>query len=93
MLVHCTENFQSIHFISFSNETFAKQQEAMQLEFHQSYTIKGTQNFHYFHPTQMKGMGPISIHFATPQLIVNPNPFVWKEIMLQLCMTKHGALA
>jgi len=75
MLVHCTENFQSIHFISFSNETFAKQQEAMQLEFRQSYTIKSTQNFHYCHPTQMKGMVPIRMHFVTPQLIVNPNPF------------------
>ena len=93
MLVHCTENFRSIDLISFLNETFAKQQEAMQLEFRQSYTIKGIQNFHYFHPTQMKRMGPIWIHFVTPQLIVNPNPFVWKEIMLQLCMTKHVTLA
>jgi len=59
MLVHCTENFRSIDLISFLNETFAKQQEAMQLEFRQSYTIKGIQNFHYFHPTQMKRMGPI----------------------------------
>jgi len=52
--------------MSFSNETFAKQHEAMELEFCQSYTIKGTQNFHCFHPTQMKGMGPIRIHFGTP---------------------------
>jgi len=46
MLAHCTEKFRSIHFVSFSSETIAKQQEAMRLRFHQFYAIKGTQNFH-----------------------------------------------
>jgi len=31
MLAHCIEKFQSIHFVSFSSETIAKQQDAMQL--------------------------------------------------------------
>jgi len=42
---------------------FAKQKKAMQLRFHQSYAIKSTQNFHYFHSIrrtqiEMKGMCP-----------------------------------
>jgi len=45
MLAHCTEKFASIQFLSFLSETIAKQQEAMQLSFDQSYAIKGIQNF------------------------------------------------
>jgi len=46
VLAHCTEKFQSI-LLAFQVKLFAKEQEAMQLQFHPSYAIKGTQNFHY----------------------------------------------
>ena len=42
MWAHCTEKILSIHFLSFSSETIAKQQETMPLRFHQSYAVKGT---------------------------------------------------
>jgi len=59
---HCTEKFQSIHFVGFSSEAIAKQWEAMQSRFDQSFAIKHTQSFHWshlIHPTQirMKGLG------------------------------------
>jgi len=49
MLAPYTEKIQTILLV-FHVKLFAKQEEAMQLRFCQSYAIKGTQNFHYFHP-------------------------------------------
>jgi len=74
MLAHCTEKFQSMS-LSFQVELFAKQQEAMQLQL-QSYTIKNTQNFHYFdpiHPTQiqMKGISPVSTYLLFSSANIN----------------------
>jgi len=62
MLPCCTKIFQII-LLAFHVKLFAKQKKAMQLRFHQSYAIKSTQNFHYFHSIrrtqiEMKGMCP-----------------------------------
>jgi len=75
MLAHCTDNF-SVCFVSFSSETIAKQQEAMQLRFHQSYAIKGAQNFHCFHRTQikMKGISPVITYSLVVQTSTNYQP-------------------
>jgi len=81
MLAHCTEKIRSI-LLAFQVKLFAKQQEAMQLWFHQSYAIKGTQNF-YFHPVcptqiKMKRISPISTYSLVVQTstIINQNPYV-----------------
>jgi len=59
-----------------SSETIAKQLEAIQLQFDQSYDIKGTQNFHYFHPIhakqiRMKGIGLVSTYSLVVQTSSN----------------------
>jgi len=71
--------------LAFQVKLLAKQQEAMQLRFHQSYAIKGTQNFHYFHPicpTQIKmtGISPVSTYSLVVQTSTNyqPKPICFK---------------
>jgi len=75
MLAHCTETFQSI-LLTFQVKLLTKQQEAIQLQFHQSYVIKGTQNLHYFHPTRptqikMKGICLVSTYSLVMQTSSN----------------------
>jgi len=73
MLAHCTEKFQSI-LLAFQVKPFAKQHEAMQLWFHQSHAIKGTQNFHYFHPLCPIQISPISSYSLVVQASTNYQP-------------------
>jgi len=71
---------------------FAKQQEAMQVRFHQSFTIKGTQNFHYINPIRPASneRNKFRYHFLVVQTSTNYEP---KPLCLKGNYVAAGALA
>jgi len=100
MLAHCTEKFQSIHFVSFSSETIAKQQEAMQLDFidlilSRVHKTSTTFILEFIQHKLNERNKSVSTYSLEVQISTNyqPKPICLKGNYLQLCMTKHGTLA